>query len=92
MTLEFRCFATAKYTLLIMIIIFLLPGLKRRFTLLQSKINNRGGGNPGFFCNLIACGNSIQCMAVETYCASSGDTQTVITKDIREHRNIGIPF
>jgi len=49
MTLEFECFATAKYTLLIMIIIFLLPGLKRRLTLLQSKINNGGGGNPGVF-------------------------------------------
>ena len=49
MTLEFGCFATAKYTLLITIIIFLLPGLKRGLTLLQSNINNGGGGNPGFF-------------------------------------------
>ena len=75
-----------------MIIIFPLAGLKRRLTLLQSKINNGGGGNPSFFCNLISYGNSMECMAVETYFASNGDTQTVITKDIREHRNIGIPF
>ena len=77
-----------------MIIIFPLPGLNSRITLLQSKINNGGGGDPGFFCDLIYCGrlNRMECIAVEMYFASAGDTQTVITKDIRERRNIGIPL
>ena len=34
----------------------------------------------------------MECIAVETYFASAGDTQTLITKDIRERRNIGIPL
>ena len=36
---------------------FPLTVLKRRFTLLQSKIINADGGNPGFSCELIDCGN-----------------------------------
>ena len=73
-----------------MILIFPLSVLKRRFTLLQSKIINADGRNPGFSCELIDCGNSMECIAVETYFASAGDTQTVITQFIREQRNKGI--
>ena len=32
----------------------------------------------------------MECIAVETYFASAGDTQTVITQFIREQRNKGI--
>ena len=58
-----------------MILIFPLSVLKRRFTLLQSKIINADGGNPGFSCELIDCRNSMECIAVERYFASAGDTQ-----------------
>ena len=70
-----------------MILIFPLSVLKRRFTLLQSKIINADGGNPGFSCELIDCGNSMECIAAEIYFASAGDTQNVITQFIREQRN-----
>ena len=43
--------------------------------LLQSKIINADGGNPGFSCELIDCRNSMECIAVEIYFASAGDTQ-----------------
>ena len=58
-----------------MILIFPLPVLKRRFTLLQSKIINADGGSPGFSSELIDCRNSMECIAVEIYFASAGDTQ-----------------
>ena len=73
-----------------MILIFPLSVLKRRFTLLQSKIINADGGNPGFSCELIDYGNSMECIAVEIYFVSAGDTQNVITQFIREQRNKGI--
>ena len=50
----------------------------------MSQIINTDGVNPGFPCELVDCGNSMECMAVETYFASAGDTQTVITQYIRE--------
>ena len=64
--------------------------LKRRFTLLQSKVINADGANPGFPCELINCGKLTECIAIETYFASVGDTQTFITQYIREQRNVGI--
>ena len=73
-----------------MILISLLTSFKRRFTLLISQIINTDGVNPGFPCELVDCGNSMECMAVETYFASAGDTQTVITQYIKEQRNKGI--
>ena len=72
-----------------MMLIFPLSVLKRRFTLLQSTIINADGGNPGFSCELIDCGNSMECIAVEIYFASACDTQTVITQFIREQTNKG---
>ena len=74
-----------------MIIIFPLPGLKTRLTLLQSKINNGGGGNPGFFflqSDFLWKLNGVYSILRQPV----SDAQTVITKDIREHGNIGIPF
>ena len=75
-----------------MIIIFPLPGLKTRLTLLQSKINNGGGGNPGLFfflqSDFLWKLNGVYSILRQPV----SDAQTVITKDIREHRNIGIPF
>ena len=56
----------------------------------MSQIITTDGVNPGFPCELVDCGNSMECMAVETYFASAGDTQTVITQYIREQRNKGI--
>ena len=73
-----------------MILINPLSVLKRRFTLLQSKIINVDGGNPGLSYELIDCGNSMECIAVEIYFASAGDTQTVVTQFIREQTNKGI--
>ena len=52
---------------------------------------NANGGYPGFSCELFDCGNSMECIAVEIYFVSAGDTQNVITQFIREQRNIGIP-
>ena len=75
-----------------MIIIFPLPGLKRRLTLLQSKINNGGGGNPVYFfflqSDFLWKLNGVYSILRQPV----SDAQTVITKSIREHRNIGIPF
>ena len=51
---------------------------------------NANGGYPGFSCELFDCGNSMECIAVEIYFVSAGDTQNVITQFIREQRNKGI--
>ena len=67
-----------------MIIIFPLPGLKRRLTLLQFKINNGGGGNPVFFflqSDFLWKLNGVYSILRQPV----SDAQTVITKDIREH-------
>ena len=40
-----------------------------RFTLLQSKITNADNGNPGLLGNWFFCGNSAECIGVETYFA-----------------------
>ena len=84
-------FGIAKQTLLIVILVFPLSLLKRS-TLLQCKIINADNSNPGFSCDLIDCGNSTECLALETYFASAVDTETLITEDIREQRNVGIPL
>ena len=52
--------------------------LKRRFTLLQSKVINAEGANPGFPCELINCGKLMECIAIETYFASVGDTKPLL--------------
>ena len=86
-------FGITKQTLLIVILVFPLSFLKRRrSTLLPSKIINADNSNPGFSCDLIDCGNSTECLALETYFASAVDTEIVITEDIREQRNVGIPL
>ena len=56
----------------------------------MSKIINADNSNPGFSCDLIDCGKSTECLALETDFASTVDTQTVITEDIREQRNVGM--
>ena len=38
----------------------------------MSQIINTDGVNPGFPCELVDCGNSMECMAIETYFASGG--------------------
>ena len=70
-------FGIAKQTLLITILFFPLSFLKkRRSTLLQCKIINAGNGNPGLFGNWFFGGNSMECIGVETYFASTADTPT----------------
>ena len=48
---------------------FLFFQFQLRFTLLQSKIINADNGNPGLFRNWFFCGNSTECIGVETYFA-----------------------
>ena len=86
-------FGIAKHTLLVVILVFPLSFLKRRrSTLVQCKIINADNGKRGFSCDLIDCGNSTECLTLETYFASAVNTQTVTTEDIREKRNVGIPL
>ena len=62
-------FGIAKRTLLILILFFRFPFYEKATTLIESNIINAYNGNPGLFGNWSFCGNSTECIGVETYFA-----------------------